>query len=100
MALLVIAASVVENPSDVKTYFLASLGTVNLNVPSCKVDVPILVPLTVTDTPPIPDPSLLSITFPVTVLDCAKTVEREKKLRHSNAAILAIFVRFIRINLV
>src|SRR5687767_737802 len=69
-----ISTSARPKPTEVITSAVTLGPTDILNVPSAPVEVPLDVPLGTTDAPATGDPSLESVTFPVTVLSWALAI--------------------------
>jgi hypothetical protein len=86
----------VPNPTEEMIKAVADEGTEMLKLPSAPVEVPILIPLAVTEAPDTGDPSLLSVTLPVTVLFCAIETWNAKSITTGNK--IALIKRFGVIN--
>jgi hypothetical protein len=96
-----IETSCVAKPTEEITRVVVEEGTESLNVPSVPVEVPVELPLAVTETPGIADPSFESVILPVITFSCEKPVieinnKQGKTIALSNLSqyISRIVVRF------
>jgi len=71
--------------------------TESLNVPSVPVEVPVELPLAVTETPGSADPSFESVTLPVITFSCVKAVI-EKNNKQGKRIALSNLLQYISSN--
>src|SRR6185312_2321797 len=89
----VIGTSLVAKPVELTVNVVALSGTERVNSPLTPVEVPRLVPFTITEAPNI-GPPFSSLTVPVTVLFCADALKLKNKIVKRKASRCRFF--FIR----